>query len=169
MCEYCGCQSLAAIAELTAEHDQVVDLIGEIRAAHRLGDVETMLELCRRIMAVLATHTMVEEQGLFPVMALDFPEQIAILQGEHRRIETILAEANDALAPDPTWPSRAIDALVLLREHIFKEQDGVFPAALSTLSSAQWDRLEELRNAQSLPAPSPTLATRAEVAKAPAS
>ena len=30
MCEYCGCQSLAAIDELTREHDVVVNLIGEV-------------------------------------------------------------------------------------------------------------------------------------------
>lgn len=36
----------------------------------------------------------------------------------------------------------------MLREHILKEQDGVFPAALSTLSNLQWDRLRKIRAAQ---------------------
>jgi hypothetical protein len=39
MCEYCGCQALTAIAELTWEHDEVVALISRVRAAHTAGDV----------------------------------------------------------------------------------------------------------------------------------
>jgi len=37
LCEYCGCQSIPAINELTGEHDSIVDLIGEIRAGLALG------------------------------------------------------------------------------------------------------------------------------------
>jgi hemerythrin-like domain-containing protein len=151
MCEYCGCQSVPVIAELTAEHDQIVELVGETRAAYQRADIEAMVELCRRISAVLAPHTVVEEQGLFPAMTADFPEQIAALQAEHRRIEAVLGAAGDGTArADEAWPARVIETLALLRKHIFKEQDGVFPAALSTLSNDQWDHLGELRAAQKL-------------------
>lgn len=37
MCEYCGCQSPESVAQLTREHDTVVDLIGALRSAHRDG------------------------------------------------------------------------------------------------------------------------------------
>ena len=66
MCEYCGCQQIAIIAELTREHDAVVTLVGQIRIAlpsQRRGDVAAS---CRQILAILAPHTMVEEEGLFP-------------------------------------------------------------------------------------------------------
>jgi len=33
----------------------------------------------------------------------------------------------------------------MLREHILKEQDGVFPAALGALDADQWERIEGLR------------------------
>ena len=36
-------------------------------------------------------------------------------------------------------------ALFLLREHILKEQDGLFPAALAALDSDQWERIEAVR------------------------
>ena len=36
-------------------------------------------------------------------------------------------------------------ALFLLREHILKEQDGFFPAALAALDSDQWERIEGVR------------------------
>ncbi|MFH8443044.1 hypothetical protein ACH4D3_17655 [Streptomyces sp. NPDC018026] len=82
MCEYCGCQSLTSIAELTREHDAVV------------------------------------------AMAAEFPD-------------------------------RLLDALALLREHILKEQDGVFPAAPATLTTEQWEAVEagRARAGSALPPP----------------
>ena len=41
MCEYCGCQQIATIAELTREHDAVVALVGQIKTS-LLTDVVTM-------------------------------------------------------------------------------------------------------------------------------
>ena len=35
--------------------------------------------------------------------------------------------------------------LHLLREHILREQDGVFPAALIALDADQWERVEAVR------------------------
>ena len=145
MCEYCGCQAVAAIDELTREHDLVVDLIGDVRTAARTSDVPRMAVLARRIAAVLGPHTEVEEHGLFPVMAADFPDQITALEAEHRRIEAVLAEADTGVPADPAWPERLLDTLGTLRTHILKEQDGVFPAALSTLRTADWEAVEAVR------------------------
>ncbi|WP_327318803.1 hemerythrin domain-containing protein [Streptomyces sp. NBC_01235] len=146
MCEYCGCQSLASIDELTREHDEVVRLISHLRPARQDGDVARMARTAREITIVLGPHTQVEEHGLFPAMAVDFPEQIAALEAEHRRIEAVLAEAADGATPsDPTWPDRLIEAMALLRDHILKEQDGVFPAALANLGTEEWEAVERVR------------------------
>jgi hypothetical protein len=67
MCEYCGCQAVTAIDDLTREHDLVVNLIGKVRAAHAAADTARMAELARQITSVLGPHTHVEEHGLFPV------------------------------------------------------------------------------------------------------
>jgi hemerythrin-like domain-containing protein len=105
-----------------------------------------MIELSSRMAVALGPHTIVEEQGLFPAMASDFPSHVAVLTEEHRTVEAVLADAREGRCPlDPTWPQRLLDVLVLLREHILKEQDGVFPAALSTLSTAQWERMDAIR------------------------
>ena len=45
MCEYCGCQALATIDELTREHDLVINLMGEVRVAHAGGDAAQTAEL----------------------------------------------------------------------------------------------------------------------------
>jgi hemerythrin HHE cation binding domain-containing protein len=147
MCEYCGCQSLTAIDELTREHDHVVNLIGEVRAARAAGDTPRMAAAAGRIAAVLGPHTVVEEDGLFPALADDFPDHVAALKAEHRRIEGVLAEAGtaDARTADAQWPDRLIEVLEVLREHILKEQDGVFPAALTTLRGPDWEAVEAVR------------------------
>jgi hypothetical protein len=150
MCEYCGCQSLASIDALTREHERVLALISDVRAAQAAGDVVRQADLACRIAAVLGPHTLVEEQGLFPALARDFPDQIALLEAEHRLVEAALAEAvraagDGGLPADPGWPDRLTRALAVLREHIFKEQDGVFPAALATLSTADWEAADAVR------------------------
>ena len=145
MCEYCGCQSIPAIAELTREHDTVVALIGWVRTAYAAGDVSRMAELARDISAVLGPHTEVEEEALFPALAGEFPDHIAALEAEHRTIGAVLAEADAGPPADPGWPASLIRALDLLREHILKEQDGLFPASLTFLSPDQWDTLEAVR------------------------
>jgi hemerythrin-like domain-containing protein len=145
MCEYCGCQALPAISELTREHDLVVDLIGYVRTAHRDADVPRMARIARRISAVLAPHTAVEEQGLFPPLTEEFPDGIAALEAEHRHIEAVLGEAAAGVPADPAWPRRLLDSLDLLRDHILKEQDGVFPAALAGLSTEDWEAMDAVR------------------------
>ncbi|MEU7876056.1 hemerythrin domain-containing protein [Dactylosporangium sp. NPDC049140] len=133
MCEYCGCQAIAAIDELTREHDLVVNLIGEVRAADRKGQKV----LAREILTILGPHTAVEEQGLFPALAADFPEHVAALRSEHRRIEAVLQ--------NPGTPQELLDTLEMLRDHILKEQDGVFPAALAGLRNEDWELVDAVR------------------------
>ena len=59
-----------------------------------------------------------------------------------------------------------IEVLAAIREQIRKKQDGVFPAAQSTLSCEQWDRLEDLRSGQPADRPVAAVAIRNEQAKA---
>ncbi|MEO8556914.1 MAG: hemerythrin domain-containing protein [Actinomycetota bacterium] len=145
MCEYCGCQQITTIAELTREHDAAVELVGRIQTDLRGQHLEEVASRCQQILDILAPHTVVEEEGLFPEMTDAFPDHVAVLRSEHREVEKVLGEAADGLPDDPTWPDRLTDVLQLLREHILKEQDGMFPAALAALDSDQWERIEALR------------------------
>jgi hemerythrin-like domain-containing protein len=145
MCEYCGCQEIATIADLTREHDAAVTLVGQIQSGLAGQRPDDVVEGCRQLSAVLAPHTVVEEEGLFPEMAQEFPDHIDALRSEHREIEKVLGEAADGFPVDPLWPDRLTGALFMLREHILKEQDGVFPAALIALDPDQWERIEALR------------------------
>ena len=119
MCEYCGCQALASVAELTAEHDEVVNLIGLARTAIAAGDVPAAAVQARRIADLLAPHTAVEEEALFPALAADFPDHVERLLADHRAIDAVLAEVADgAGAPDAAWSGRLDEVLTRLREHI---------------------------------------------------
>ena len=145
MCEYCGCQALVPIDELTREHELVLSLISQVRPARAGGDLPRMADLAQRIAAVLGPHTQVEEQGLFPALASEFPDQIAALEDEHQRIEAVLTEAAAGPPEDPAWPGRLAETLAELRGHIFREQDGVFPAALASLRPGAGEAVEAAR------------------------
>ena len=146
MCEYCGCQDVTAIGDLTREHDEVVGLMSKVRTAHAIGDIDTMAAVARRIADILAPHTAVEEEGLFPLLADDFPDQIAVLRAEHRHVEHVLAAAATGTPDDPDWPAALLEVLQDLRTHILKEQDGVFPAALTSLTGSDWDSVDAVRD-----------------------
>lgn len=145
MCEYCGCQQIASIGELTREHDAVVAEIAEVRGFLRDQDVEGAVKTSRRIAEILGPHTAVEEGGLFPLMSAEFPDHIQALEHEHRVIEAVLDEAAEVTPSDPGWPARLLTALDTLRDHILKEQDGVFPASLSVLDAEGWEQVEAAR------------------------
>ena len=145
MCEYCGCQDIPAIGQLTDEHDAIVAVMSHVRSALDAGQVDAAAHWSRRITTLLVPHTAVEEEGLFPALAGEFPDHVATLRGEHRAVETVLDEAAACTPTDPTWPYRLTEALYLLREHILKEQNGMFPAALTSLDPADWDVMAAVR------------------------
>ncbi|MEV8510575.1 hemerythrin domain-containing protein [Actinoplanes sp. NPDC051475] len=136
---------MPAIAELTREHDAVVALVSQVRAAHGAGDVAAMAVIARRIAVILGPHTQVEEEGLFPALEGDFRDHVAVLRAEHRVVEAVLDEAAAGVPAEPGWPDRLFTMLEMLREHILKEQDGVFPAALTGLRTADWDAVDAVR------------------------
>ncbi len=145
MCEYCGCQEVAAIAQLTAEHDLVVELSAAVQRSLEAGALDAAAEWTRSLAAALGPHLAVEEEALFPAMSGEFADHVAGLVDEHRMFDAILAESALLTPVDPTWPARLLDAVDLLREHIIKEQDGLFPAALVILDPDDWERLDAVR------------------------
>lgn len=143
MCEHCGCQSLQTIHELTREHDAALDHVRAARAAAGAGDLAGAVTACAALERLLGPHTAVEEEAVFPALAGEHPEHVATLVHEHRLVHAALAEMSTAAAEG--WEPRLLAALDVLRRHIAKEQDGLFPAALISLSTADWERAEDVR------------------------
>ncbi len=152
MCEYCGCQAIAAIEQLTDEHDQ---MLGHVRAAEQAvqrADRAGAVRACQQLQVLLVPHTRTEEQGLFPPMAAEFGEQLQQLEDEHADIEQVVSAMIEGTIAGSCWTAELQRAMSVLRGHIRKEQDGVFPAALTILRAADWARLDEARGQEPAPA-----------------
>jgi Hemerythrin HHE cation binding domain len=145
MCEDCGCQALPAVELLMREHEVLVNLIGAAQRALSSGDLDRAGELTRRIRVVLSPHIQVEEEVLFPAIGVEFPEHVAALRGEHKLVEGSLDESIEATPSDPKWAHRLAGALQNFRDHIFVEQDDLFPAALAFLGPSEWELVDRTR------------------------
>src|SRR5665647_1842203 len=91
MCSYCGCDSIEVIGRFMAEHVEIINATGKLRAAVASDDVDS-LESARSVVAdLLWPHTVAEEAGLFRVMARDevYAAHIATLCGEHETLATL--------------------------------------------------------------------------------
>src|SRR5579875_1001605 len=144
MCEYCGCQDIDVVAELTAEHDRLRELGRDLVEAATGDDLARARAVAEAMLGVLAPHTAVEEGGLFPALASEYGEQMAALTGEHREIDGALTLIASEQVP-ASWVRLADRVAAELFEHILKEQDGVFPAALAVLAPDEWERVRETR------------------------
>ena len=145
MCEYCGCQAISAIAQLTREHDAVLGHVRTAGHAARSGDDAAASAACVVLLELLGPHTAVEEQALFPAMAREHPEHVTVLRAEHATVDRVLREVAGNGSAVQGWQARLVRALDVLRAHVFKEQDGLFPAAVSTLSADDWDAVDAVR------------------------
>jgi hemerythrin-like domain-containing protein len=126
------------LRDYIAEHERVINCGGETVAAIDRGDLDGARHLLTQMATDLASHWQGEENGLFRVMARDelFAEHIAPLIVEHRELRDLLATVDI----DTSAGQQAIrDAVFDLYEHISKEEDGLFPASLTSLSGDEWD------------------------------
>ncbi|HBO54141.1 hemerythrin domain-containing protein [Janibacter terrae] len=153
MCSYCGCQSIDMIGRFTAEHEELINATGLLRRAAAAGDTAEVVELVDDLAAMLAPHTGAEEAGLFTVLRRDedFTGYIDALCSEHVGLDGLLARvrAGDLAAADRFYTE--------LRSHIEREEDGLFPASLTTLRGDDWDEVDALTAAA---APTSPLAAR---------
>ncbi|MGV8849825.1 MAG: hemerythrin domain-containing protein [Propionibacteriaceae bacterium] len=134
MCSYCGCDSIEVIGRFMAEHVEIINATGKLRRAVSSGDADSVASTRSAVAGLLWPHTEAEEAGLFRVMARDevFADHIATLCGEHESLGGLLAEV---IPGDDVTMARFEDAL---REHIHKEDNGLFPAAAVSLDGADW-------------------------------
>ena len=144
MCEYCGCQEIAVIDELTREHDAVVRDLRRAPSPGRGVGASRGRGLPEDLGTPGAAHGG-RGGGALPLPGWGVPRprrRAARGTPLHRRRA---GRGGLGTPEDPTWPARLLRTLEALREHILKEQDGVFPAALGALDSEEWERIEGVR------------------------
>lgn len=138
MCSYCGCRNIPMIAKLNAEHDAIVNSTYALQVAFRDQDTEAARTAGKVLAELLHPHTHREQDGLFAEMKKDelFTEHIASLCAEHDQLDTELeAIAAGNFTQIPTM-------IMLLNNHIDREENGLFPAALAFLDDDQWDSIQ---------------------------
>lgn len=138
VCNYCGCRDFPLIGRLSAEHEDITNAAGRLRAAITRGHGDPA-ERLDELLALLMPHTATEETGLFRELRDEgsLTEAVDKLCAEHDDIHHVLG-AVDRAAPD--WPA-VLAALDRLRRHIDNEEHGLFPAAVIALPIPAWDRL----------------------------
>lgn len=147
MCSYCGCESIEVIGRFMAEHVEIINAGGVLRRAVQRADPVEVRAAADRLAALLSPHTRAEETGLFSVLARDeeFSEHVARLCEEHTTLDASLV----AIA-EGRW--EAMEAFErALRDHIDREENGLFPAAAIAFAGPEWTEVHELTPA----APSP--------------
>jgi iron-sulfur cluster repair protein YtfE (RIC family) len=138
MCHYCGCREMPLIRDYVAEHERATDLGDTAVRAIDHGDLDKARRSLVQMAVELASHWDGEENGIFRAMQTDplYAAYIAPLVVEHRQLADLLATVDVA---DPEDQQRIRIAVFELREHIQKEEDGLFPASLTAMSGADWD------------------------------
>lgn len=141
MCDHCGCREYGPIAELTADHERILELAWRVAESDRDGtdgsdgtDGTDPIAVARaELAALLAVHAEKEELGLYPLLAatgdLATPQRDA-LEAEHRDVHEILAHG--------TFDRRDFFALAA---HIEEEEVELFPFAMFGFEDEEWDAM----------------------------
>ncbi|MCF6744714.1 hemerythrin domain-containing protein [Blastococcus sp. KM273128] len=147
MCDHCGCRDLTTVRRLMDEHDELRALGDVVRRALADGDVGRARDHFLALLRVLGPHVAKEEKALFPLLArvAELSEHVAALEGEHADLFDAVDDLDDlgeAAGSAELWSDGVRRILHELDEHMFKEDFGLFPAALATLDGADWDAVD---------------------------
>jgi hemerythrin-like domain-containing protein len=140
VCGYCGCESVEVIGRFMREHVDIINATGDLRRSAEADDPARVRAAATTLRGLLDPHTVAEETGLFAVLAedLEFTDHVHGLCGEHltlgQLLDRIEAGSHD-LFPDFEQ---------LLRAHIDREENGLFPAAAIAFAGPEWERVAGL-------------------------
>jgi iron-sulfur cluster repair protein YtfE (RIC family) len=125
------------------EHDRLRELSTHIRGHVAAGDDAAARTHLEELLVVLGPHVMTEEGALFPLLRRsdELAAHVGVLEAEHAGLYDDLDELDEATAQ--AWRDGVVRLLDDLSEHMFKEDFGLFPAALATLDGAEWDAIEQ--------------------------
>jgi len=143
MCDHCGCRDLTPVAALMGEHDRLRELTGLIRSDLAAGDDGAARILLEAMLVVLGPHVAKEEGSLFPMLRREasLTDHVEVLEDEHAGLYDAVDDLDDVTSAD-RWRDGVLTLLRELGEHMYKEDFGLFPAALATLDGADWDAMD---------------------------
>ena len=135
MCSYCGCRDISLIGRFMAEHEEIVNVAGVLHRASEGNDPHDVRQALEHTIAHLHPHTTAEEQGLFAVLRRnpDFTDHVDTLCAEHASLDAL---GERILAGETDLIDRYFNEL---RDHINKEENGLFPAAAIEMDGPDWE------------------------------
>ena len=123
MCDHCGCREFPPIAELSAEHEEILRVAWEVAEHGQAADRDALL-------GMLEVHVAAEETALYPLLVaggdLD-AEHCGVLEEEHAGLKSALLAG--------TFDRRTYYELAA---HIEEEEMELFPAAMFGFDDEAW-------------------------------
>ena len=138
MCDHCGCRAFPPIAELTADHETILDLAWALAEARRSEDRPDR-DVRRDLLALLDRHVAKEETGLYPALVATG----AVSVGEVRDLEADHRDLRRSLT-DGGFDRRDFYALAA---HIEDEEMELFPAAMLGFDDEEWGATSDAHRA----------------------
>jgi len=138
MCDHCGCRELGPIAELTADHERILELAW--RVAETAGTGGSQCEAARvDLLALLDVHAAKEEAGLYPLlvgMGELSQEWCDALEEEHRMFHDVISRGE--------FDRRKHYELAA---HTEEEEMELFPAARFAFDDIDWGDMDRAHHA----------------------
>jgi hemerythrin-like domain-containing protein len=138
MCDHCGCRAFPPVAELTAEHETILDLAWTLAETSRVtGHAAPAVE--RELLALLDRHVVKEETGLYPALVATgavSEGDVSDLEAEHRDLRRSLTDGG--------FDRRDFYALAA---HIEDEEMELFPAAMLGFDDEEWGATSDAHRA----------------------
>ena len=143
MCDHCGCRQ-GAVQELMDQHEVIAAIADDVRRQLAAEDEPAARRRLDDLLTILRPHVTWEERGLFDRMSRqgDFADHVAALEAEHASLYAQVDIANDEPG---NWGPLVLDMLRELDEHIYRENFGLFPGAISVLDAEDWEAVEAAR------------------------
>jgi hemerythrin-like domain-containing protein len=133
MCDHCSCRQFRAIAELSTEHEQILEVAWALSERHRETGVADG-PLREQLGQMLAVHVEAEEVALYPLLVetggLE-PEHSDELEQEHTDLASALIEGR--------FDRRMYFELA---SHIEEEELELFPLAMFGFDEDDWAVLD---------------------------
>ena len=133
MCDYCDCRAQPEIAALSAQHEEILAVVGALRRLLDDGcDAGELTRLVAELSVLLLPHARRKEAGVFAELRLavgsDYVERF---DREHDMIEAQLI--------DPSLDAETlVSVLDILSAHILDEETDMYSAARQLLDATQW-------------------------------
>lgn len=136
----------ATIELLSTQHQEVLAQLANVEAEIMTPERFDLASFAAYLEGEVAHHFAIEEQALFPLLAGYLGEEegpLAVMNAEHAAFRELVTGLSTALRSGNREAQRAhaAELVQLLRAHIAKEDQILFPMAARLLSPAEQDEV----------------------------